>query len=98
MGPVLLTADEAGNPENFYLRTEVNGELRQESSCSELIFDIPTLVETISAGITLLPGDIIITGTPAGVGIGFDPPVFLKNGDVVKVTIDPIGTIENTVE
>jgi len=98
MGPVLLTADEAGNPDNFHLRTEVNGELRQESSCSELIFDIPTLVETISAGITLLPGDIIITGTPAGVGIGFDPPVFLKNGDVVKVTIDPIGTIENTVE
>ena len=55
-------------------------------------------METISAGITLLPSDIIITGTPAGVGIGFDPPVFLKNGDVVKVTIDPIGTIENTVE
>ena len=55
-------------------------------------------METISTGITLLPGDIIITGTPAGVDIGLNPPVFLKKGDVVKVTIDPIGTIETTVE
>ena len=98
MGPVLLTKDEAGNPETFHLKTEVNGEVRQNSSCSALIFDIPTLIETISAGITLLPGDIIITGTPVGVGIGFEPPVFLKKGDKVKVTIEPIGTIENIVE
>ena len=58
----------------------------------------PTLLETISAGITLLPGDIIVTGTPVGVGIGFDPPKFLVKGDVVKVTIEPIGSIENKVE
>ena len=98
MGPALLTTDEAGHPDTFHLKTEVNGEARQDSSCSALIFDIPTLIKTISAGITLLPGDIIITGTPLGVGIGFDPPLFLKSGDVVRVTIDPIGTIENTVE
>ena len=86
----------------FYLRpmrkTEVNGEIRQDSSCSALIFDIPTLIETISTGITLVPGDIIVTGTPVGVGIGFKPPVFLKKGDVVRVDISPIGAIENVVE
>ncbi len=98
MGPVLLTADEAGHPDTFHLKTEVNGELRQDSSCAALIFDIPTLIECISAGITLLPGDIIVTGTPVGVGIGFKPPVFLKKGDVVRVDISPIGAIENVVE
>lgn len=98
MGPVLLTREEAGNPDTFHLKTEVNGKLRQDSSCSALIFNIPTLIETISAGITLLPGDIIVTGTPVGVGIGFDPPKFLVKGDVVKVTIEPIGSIENKVE
>ncbi len=98
MGPVLLTADEAGHPDTFNLRTEVNGELRQNSSCSALIFDIPTLIETISSGITLLPGDIIVTGTPVGVGIGFKPPLFLKKGDIVRVDISPIGAIENLVE
>ena len=97
MGPALLTADEAGHPDSFHLTTEVNGELRQDSSCKALIFDVPTLIETISAGITLLPGDIIVTGTPVGVGIGFTPPVFLKKGDVVRINIDPIGAIENTV-
>ena len=98
MGPVLLTKDEAGNPDSFHLQTEVNGNLRQNSSCSALIFNIPTLIEPISAGITLLPGDIIVTGTPVGVGIGFDPPKFLVKGDVVKVTIKPIGSIVNKVE
>ena len=98
MGPVLLTKDEAGDPNTFQLKTEVNGELRQDSSCSKLIFNIPTLIETISAGITLLPGDIIVTGTPVGVGIGFDPPKFLVKGDVVKVPIEPIGSILNKVE
>ncbi len=98
MGPVLLTADEAGHPDTFHLKTEVNGEIRQDASCSALIFDIPTLIETISTGITLLPGDIIVTGTPVGVGIGFKPPVFLKKGDVVRVDISPIGAIENVVE
>ncbi len=65
---------------------------------ADLIFDIPTLIETISVGITLKPGDIIATGTPVGVGIGFEPPMFLKKGDVVEVTIEPIGTVRNEVE
>ena len=64
---------------------------------SDLIFDIPTLIETISAGITLEPGDMIATGTPAGVGIGFDPPQFLKAGDVVRVEVTGIGVLENPV-
>tara|TARA_B100000315_G_scaffold257951_1_gene308533 strand:- start:1424 stop:2320 length:897 start_codon:yes stop_codon:yes gene_type:complete len=98
MGPMIVTADEAGHPDSFHLRTVVNGETRQDASVADLIFDIPTLIETISAGITLKPGDIIATGTPVGVGIGFEPPVFLKKGDVVEVTIEPIGTIRNEVE
>ncbi len=97
LGPAIVTADEAGHPDDFRLTTRVNGEKRQDSSCSALIFDIPTLIECISAGITLKPGDIIATGTPVGVGIGFDPPIFLKPGDVVSVTIEPLGTLENPV-
>ena len=93
-----VTGDEAGDVAEMRLRTWVNGELRQDAQVADLIFDVPTLIETISAGITLLPGDVILTGTPVGVGIGYDPPVFLKSGDVVKITIDPIGTIENKVE
>lgn len=98
MGPVLLTADEAGAVEKFHLVTKVNGETRQDAMLADLIFDIPTLIETLSVGITLKPGDVIATGTPAGVGIGFDPPKYLKPGDVVAVTIEPIGTLENRVE
>ncbi|NQV57657.1 MAG: fumarylacetoacetate hydrolase family protein [Rhodospirillales bacterium] len=98
MGPVLLTADEGGDVREFHLTTEVNGETRQDAKVSALIFDIPTLIQSISAGITLMPGDIIATGTPVGVGIGFDPPIFLKKGDVVSITIDPIGTLVNPVE
>ncbi|MBT3915875.1 MAG: fumarylacetoacetate hydrolase family protein [Rhodospirillaceae bacterium] len=98
MGPMIVTADEAGHPDTFHLKTVVNGETRQDASVADLIFDIPTLIECISAGITLKPGDIIATGTPVGVGIGFEPPVFLKKGDVVEVTIEPIGTIRNEIE
>jgi len=97
MGPVILTSDEAGDVDEFHLTTKVNGESRQDAKVADLIFDIPTLIETISAGITLKPGDVIATGTPVGVGIGFEPPIFLKPGDVVAVTIDPIGTLENSV-
>ncbi len=98
MGPMIVTADEAGHPDTFQLTTTVNGETRQDASVADLIFDIPTLIECISAGITLKPGDIIATGTPVGVGIGFEPPVFLQKGDVVEVTITPIGSIRNIVE
>jgi 2-keto-4-pentenoate hydratase/2-oxohepta-3-ene-1,7-dioic acid hydratase in catechol pathway len=75
----------------------VNDELRQNANTSDLIFDIPTLIATISAGITLQPGDVIATGTPAGVGIGFNPPKYLKRGDRVTIEIEGIGRLANTL-
>ena len=75
----------------------MNGEIRQDAPVSSLIFDIPTLIETLSRTMTLEPGDIIATGTPAGVGMGFKPPKYLKKGDAVAITIEPIGTLENPV-
>jgi 2-keto-4-pentenoate hydratase/2-oxohepta-3-ene-1,7-dioic acid hydratase in catechol pathway len=97
MGPAILTADEVPDPTKLVLTTWVNGERRQHAPVADLIFDIPTLIEAISAAITLEPGDVIATGTPAGVGIGFDPPVFLKRGDVVRVEVTGIGVLENPV-
>lgn len=97
MGPNITTIDELPDIGSSWLRTRVNGELRQESPISALIFDIPTLIETISEVITLEPGDVIATGTPLGVGIGFDPPVYLSPGDVVEVSIEGIGTLRNPV-
>ncbi len=94
MGPWAVTKDEIDVADTA-IRCYVNGELRQNSNTNLLIFDIPTLIETISAGLTLQPGDIIATGTPAGVGIGFDPPRYLKAGDTVRVEIDGIGALEN---
>ena len=96
MGPWVVTADEV-DADNLGVRCRVNGELRQDANTRDLIFDIPTLIETISAGITLYPGDVIATGTPAGVGIGFSPPRFLKPGDEVAIEIDGIGRLSNTV-
>jgi 2-keto-4-pentenoate hydratase/2-oxohepta-3-ene-1,7-dioic acid hydratase in catechol pathway len=95
MGPWIATADEI-DAQNLQVRTWVNNELRQDANTSDLIFDIPGLVETISAGTTLLPGDLIATGTPQGVGIGFKPPKFLKAGDIVKLEISGIGTLTNS--
>jgi 2-keto-4-pentenoate hydratase/2-oxohepta-3-ene-1,7-dioic acid hydratase in catechol pathway len=97
MGPCIVTADEVDDVTQLRLLTKVNGEVRQDAYVSQLIFDIPTLIETLSRAMTLEPGDLIATGTCAGVGIGFDPPRFLKPGDVVSITIDPIGTLENPV-
>jgi 2-keto-4-pentenoate hydratase/2-oxohepta-3-ene-1,7-dioic acid hydratase in catechol pathway len=97
MGPCLLTADEVKDPGAMHLVTRVNGEVRQDALVSQLIFDIPTLIETLSRVMTLEPGDIIATGTCAGVGIGFDPPRYLRRGDAVAIAIDPIGTLENPV-
>ena len=94
MGPWLVTADEFDGTRTR-VRCWVNGELRQDAPTENLIFDIPTLIETISRGITLYPGDIISTGTPAGVGMGLKPPRFLSPGDVVRVEIDGLGAIEN---
>lgn len=95
MGPWAVTRDSI-DISNTAIRCYVNDELRQESNTSLLIFDIPTIIETISAGVTLMPGDVIATGTPAGVGIGFKPPRYLKAGDQVSIEIDGIGTLRNT--
>lgn len=75
----------------------MNGEIRQSGSLSDLIFDIPTLIATLSSVMTLESGDVIATGTPPGVGIGFDHPRYLRPGDVVEITINPIGTLTNPV-
>ncbi len=98
MGPAVVTTDEIPDVTKLRLETRVNGEVRQSASVADLIFDIPTLIETISGVMTLEPGDLIATGTPVGVGIGFKPPKYLKPGDTVSVTIEPIGTLENPVE
>ncbi|MEP9376424.1 fumarylacetoacetate hydrolase family protein [Aquabacter sp. CN5-332] len=97
MGPWITTADEV-DAENLDVKTWVNGELRQNANTRDLIFTIPSLIETISAGMTLEPGDIIATGTPSGVGIGFKPPKFLKSGDVVKLSISGLGELTNRFE
>jgi 2-keto-4-pentenoate hydratase/2-oxohepta-3-ene-1,7-dioic acid hydratase in catechol pathway len=97
MGPYAVTADEIVDVPGLRVRTTVNGEPRQDAPVKDLIFDIPELIATISAGISLLPGDLIATGTPAGVGIGFDPPKFLAAGDVIEVTITGLGTLSNHV-
>lgn len=94
MGPWITTADDI-EPSRLRVRTWVNGELRQDASVNDLIFDIPTLIESISAGMALMPGDIIATGTPSGVGIGMNPPRFLSAGDVVAIEVDGIGRLEN---
>lgn len=96
-GPWLLTADEAGDIRKMQVRTWVNGELRQDASVKDLIFDVPTLIATLSQVMTLMPGDIIATGTPSGVGLGFNPPRFLKKGDVVTMEITGLGRLENPV-
>lgn len=98
MGPWLVTADEVGDVAELELETRVNGEIRQKARVSDLIFDIPTLIETMTRTMTLLPGDIIATGTPEGVGIGFTPPRYLQAGDVVSVSITGLGTLENRIE
>jgi 2-keto-4-pentenoate hydratase/2-oxohepta-3-ene-1,7-dioic acid hydratase in catechol pathway len=97
IGPWLTTADEVGDPHALGIRTWVNGELRQESNTQHLIFDAYALVEHLSTACTLEPGDVIATGTPAGVGMLMDPPRLLRAGDVVRVEIDRIGAIENRV-
>jgi 2-keto-4-pentenoate hydratase/2-oxohepta-3-ene-1,7-dioic acid hydratase in catechol pathway len=94
MGPWIVTSDEF-NGGKTRVRCWVNGELRQDGPTENMIFDIPTLIETVSRGITLYPGDVIATGTPAGVGMGMKPPRYLKPGDVVRIEIDRLGVIEN---
>lgn len=95
-GPWVVTTDEITDPHDLRLRTWVNGDLRQDANTSELIFDCGRLVEIISEMVTLEPGDIVSTGTPSGVGLG-NPDWFLSVGDVVRIEIESIGSIENTV-
>jgi 2-keto-4-pentenoate hydratase/2-oxohepta-3-ene-1,7-dioic acid hydratase in catechol pathway len=97
MGPWIVTADEVGDSATLGVQCWVNGELRQNANTRDLIFDIPTIIATLSAGMTLIAGDIIATGTPAGVGIGFKPPRFLNPGDTMKIAIDKLGALTNTV-
>ena len=97
MGPCITTADEIAFPPALTLTTLVNGELRQNSNTSLLLNSIAEIIEELSSGMTLLPGTIIATGTPAGVGMGFETPKFLASGDVVACTIEGIGTLRNTV-
>jgi 2-keto-4-pentenoate hydratase/2-oxohepta-3-ene-1,7-dioic acid hydratase in catechol pathway len=94
MGPWVVTAD-AFDGLQAHVKCWVNGELRQDGNAAHMIFDIPTLIETCSRGITLYPGDMIATGTPAGVGMGLKPPQYLKHGDKVRIEIAQLGTIEN---
>ena len=96
MGPWAVTRDEIDLGDTC-IKCWVNGELRQDANTVDLIFDVPTIIATISAGVTLMPGDLIATGTPAGVGIGFKPPKYLVPGDVVRIDISGIGILENEV-
>lgn len=98
MGPCILTADSVPYPPHLKLQSYVNGELRQNSHTEYMIFDIDHIVSELSKGMTLKAGTIISTGTPAGVGMGFEPPKFLKSGDVVECVIEGIGTLTNPVE
>jgi 2,4-didehydro-3-deoxy-L-rhamnonate hydrolase len=95
LGPVLVTLDEIGDLHNLNLTAKVNGRLMQEGNTRDLIFDVPALIADISADITLLPGDVISTGTPAGVGIFRDPPVVLQEGDEVECWVEKVGFIRN---
>ncbi|RJQ75939.1 fumarylacetoacetate hydrolase family protein [Amycolatopsis panacis] len=97
MGPYAVSADEIDDITAVQVESWVNGEARQSAPVKDLIFDIPELIATISAGITLLPGDIIATGTPAGVGIGFEPPKFMVSGDVIEIAITGLGVQRNRV-
>jgi 2-keto-4-pentenoate hydratase/2-oxohepta-3-ene-1,7-dioic acid hydratase in catechol pathway len=97
VGPVLVTADAFGAPDAQELATFVNGERRQSAKLRDMIFDVPTIIEVVSAYVTLEPGDLLATGTPAGVGIGFEPPRYLKAGDTVRVSISGIGELSNPI-
>ncbi|MEP1197953.1 fumarylacetoacetate hydrolase family protein [Tateyamaria sp.] len=97
LGPWIVTADAISDPHNLSISLTVNGEQRQNGSTSDMIFDIPTLIASLSQGMTLEPGDIIATGTPSGVGYAMDPPRFLTDGDTVVCTISEIGELRNSV-
>jgi 2-keto-4-pentenoate hydratase/2-oxohepta-3-ene-1,7-dioic acid hydratase in catechol pathway len=97
LGPCLVTADEIPNPNALRLRTLLNGRVMQDHTTADMIFDVPALIESLSSTMTLRPGAVILTGTPQGVGFARNPPVWMKDGDVVEVEIEKIGRLENPV-
>jgi 2-keto-4-pentenoate hydratase/2-oxohepta-3-ene-1,7-dioic acid hydratase in catechol pathway len=98
MGPYIVHKSNISFPPSLEIKSYVNGELRQNGNTSQLIFDIPTIISDLTSGITLYPGDIILTGTPAGVGAGFNPPRYLNSGDTVDCEVECIGTLSNTIQ
>lgn len=98
MGPHLVTADEIGDPTGLNMVLKVNGEVRQSTNTDDFVFNVPKLISFLSGLMTLEPGDVVLTGTPGGVGVAMDPPQFLKDGDVVTIEIDKIGVLENKVK
>lgn len=97
LGPSLVTTDEISNPNTLQLKTELNGEVMQDWNTDDMIFDVPTLIEFLSGSTKLVPGTVILTGTPHGVGAARDPKVRLQDGDTVSITIENIGTLTNPV-
>ena len=97
LGPCLVTPDEIPNPNALAIRTILNGDTMQDSNTSDMVFDVPALIEFFSGSTTLLPGTVILTGTPSGVGMARNPPVWLKPGDIVTVEIEKIGSLTNPV-
>ena len=98
MGPCIVYKDYIQYPVNLNIFSKINGEIRQNSNTKKFIFDIDSLISNISRGITLMPGDIISTGTPSGVGMSYDPPKFLKDGDIIECQIEKIGVLKNVVQ
>jgi len=98
LGPAIVTPDEIPDPGTLAISTKVDGSIRQQSNTEDLIFDVPTLIEFLSASTTLLPGTVILTGTPSGVGMASDPPRWLQPGDLVRIQIERIGHLENPVQ
>lgn len=97
IGPAIVTADEVPDPQNLRLTTRLNGQVMQDSNTSDMIFPVAKLISELSDGMTLLPGTVIMTGTPSGVGVARDPQVFLKPGDRLELTIESIGTLSNPI-
>src|SRR6185503_14948005 len=97
LGPSIVTADEIPNPNALRLRTILNGSVMQDHTTADMIFDVPTLIESLSSTMTLRPGAVILTGTPQGVGFARQPPVWMKDGDRVVVEVEKIGRLENPI-
>ena len=97
LGPSLLTPDELGDPQNLHIQTRLNGEIMQDSNTSHMIHSVASLIAFLSQDTTLLPGTVILTGTPSGVGSARDPRIFLKNGDTIEIEIEKIGVLRNPV-